>query len=656
MQNKIYIGAAYYPELWDESEVDKDIERCKALGVNVLRVGEFAWKSMEPKEGEYHFDWLLRVVDKLHAAGIATVMCTPTCTPPRWLLNKYEEVLLVRHNGKRTAVASRCHPCKTSPIMREKNRAIVTQMAKVFGKHPGVIGWQIDNEIFPYDGGCYCPLCIQAFRDRLRKQFGTVENLNKAWGMARWSLSYDSFDDVLPPRPDEWRHPSLCTAWWHFQCAQIVSYVDEQADILHAYTSAPVGTDMMSTNSLDYYAVNKKLDVVQHNHYNRAQDLPYTAMWYDFLRCVKDRPFWITETQVGWNGSEVAESGYRPVGNCYANTWLPIAKGGEMNMYWLFRAHPGGHEIGHGALYSAAGRVYRVSDEVKRASDEMQKCGDVLTNSQVKSRIALHFSNTADRHFVAAPLVKVLDGDTEKNFAYGDTLLHKVYDALRHYNVDVIDTPHTLDGYDVLLSPFVATLDENGCRERVLDWVQKGGKWIVGPLSDILDGNTVRYTHAPFSFLEDAAGVYTKYTKPMDNREFRAAWKDGAACDISVCFDAFEPQKGTENLVAYTGDEFDGLSVVTRRKVGKGEIILLGSVLSHDDLLRLIDLPPIADASRNVILTQRSGKQSAVIAVETENKEGYVILDGKYVNRIDGKTYSGKIMLQPYQVAVLQKV
>ena len=127
----LYIGAAYYPELWDAAEVDEDIRRCKSLGLNVMRVGEFAWSKMEPREGEYEFDWLISVVDKLYAAGISTVMCTPTCTPPRYLLDKYEETRSVSDRGVRSQTSWRCHPCKTSPVMREKNRAIEIGRAHV---------------------------------------------------------------------------------------------------------------------------------------------------------------------------------------------------------------------------------------------------------------------------------------------------------------------------------------------------------------------------------------------------------------------------------------------------------------------------------------------------------------------------------------------
>lgn len=641
-----YVGAAYYPEMWDESEVDKDIQRCKELGVNTLRVAEFAWGKMEPKEGEFDFGWLKNVVDKLYKNGIYTVMCTPTCTPPRWLMTKYEEARMVMNNLIRADVSSRCHPCKTSKVMREKNRIIVTEMAKTFGNHPGVIGWQIDNEIFPYSEGCYCPLCKDAFRKYLKNKFETIDKLNKAWGMVRWSLTYDSFEDIQPPYPQQWRHPSLRKNWWDFQCSQIKSYVDEQADIIHKYSKAPVGTDMMATNALSYYEVNEKLDVLQLNHYNPAKDLPNTAFWYDFLRPIKDKPFWVTETQVGWNGSDYACCGYRPMGNCYMNTWLPVAKGAEMNLYWLFRTHPNGHEIGHGALYSAAGRVHRVSEEVTKAVKDFEKCADILHDTKIKSEIAIHFSSTAVNSFHSAPLIENTD--------YYDTLNERFYAAFRHYNVDVIDTPHSLEGYKVVISPFLATVDENGLKKRITKWVQDGGTWIVGPMSDIMDAEVSKYTNAPYSFLEDFAGIYTKYQKPIANDVFTAEWADGKECKISTCFDAYEAQN-CSSLAKYTSEEFKGLSVVCEKNVGKGKVVVLGSVISKEDLRKLTGISPIKKASENIILTERFGKKCAIIALEVENKEGEIVLDGEYENILNGETLSGTVSIKPYEAMVLSK-
>lgn len=602
---------------------------------------------MEPQEGGFDFTWLMCVVQKLYENGIYTIMCTPTATPPRWLLNKYPETRTVMHDLIRSDVSSRCHTCKTSPVMREKNRIIVTKMAEEFGNMKGVIGWQIDNEIYPYNEGCFCDNCKVAFRTYLKGKYGVIENLNKKWGMARWSLNYDDFEDIQPPYPRQWKHPSLRKAWRDFQYNQVKTYVDEQAEILHKYGCKNVGTNMMQHNSMSFYKINEKLDVAQYNHYDPAERLSVTAFGYDFVRTVKDKPFWIMETQVGWNGSEYAANGYRPIGACYANTWLPFAKGAEMNLYWLFRTHPNGHELAHGALFSPAGRAYRVTEEVKKAVDDLSKCENFIANTFIRSKIAMHYSSTALNSFESAPIIEGLN--------YRETLITKYYSAFKHYNIDVVDTQHGLDGYEVLVSPFLATADENGFKKRVIEWVKNGGTWIVGPMTDIMDGNVSRYTNAPYSFVEELAGVYVKYQKPIDNGVFKAQWTNNGECAISTCYDAYECNEGTESLVKYTDCEFAPLAVITERKVGKGKVILVGSVISHGDLLRLVTLDPIAEASANVILTERTGDESGIIAVETENKFGYIVLEGEYVDLITDRKFSGKTEIKPYQVLILKK-
>ena len=374
-----------------------------------------------------------------------------------------------------------------------------------------------------------------------------------------------------------------------------------------------------------------------------SADRLYTnAFAYDFLRCVKDKPFWVTETQVGWNGSEYADNGYRPEGNCYVNTWLPFAKGAEMNLYWLFRTHPNGHELGHGALYSSAGRSYRVTEEVKRAVDDLKKCEKFLNDTKIESKIALHFSSTAAKNFKVAQLIK--------NFDYRQTIVDKYHKVLRHYNIDVIDTPHGLNNYEVIISPFLSTADENDFKARIIDWVKQGGIWIVGPMTDIMNGNVSKYADAPYGYLEELAGVYTKYQKLIDNNVFNAKWNDGETCSVGGCFDAYECEDGTKSLATYSESEFAPFSVITERTVGKGKVILAGSVISGKDLLKLVDRKPIAEASSNVVLVERSGSKRGIVVVEIENKEGYINLGENYTDLLSGKTFCGRVVVKPYQV------
>ena len=108
---KLMLGANYYPENWDASLINSDIEKMRECGFNVVRIAEFAWKKMEPAEGQFCFDWLHAVVDKLYAAGIGVIMGTPTATPPHWLLKKYPDIATLSPAGIRTSHGGRRHCC-----------------------------------------------------------------------------------------------------------------------------------------------------------------------------------------------------------------------------------------------------------------------------------------------------------------------------------------------------------------------------------------------------------------------------------------------------------------------------------------------------------------------------------------------------------------
>ena len=69
----MYFGVDYYPEHWvypydgtpehPEARWERDIELMLEAGVNVVRMGEFAWGLYEPEEGKYDFDWMRRAME-----------------------------------------------------------------------------------------------------------------------------------------------------------------------------------------------------------------------------------------------------------------------------------------------------------------------------------------------------------------------------------------------------------------------------------------------------------------------------------------------------------------------------------------------------------------------------------------------------------------
>ena len=76
------------------------------------------------------------------------------------------------------------------------------------------------------------------------------------------------------------------------------------------------------------------------------------------------------------------------------------------------------------------------------------------------------------------------------------------------------------------------------------------------------------------------------------------------------------------------------------------------AVISGEDMLRLVGVQPIFNASDNVELTKRG---EYVIAIEIENQEGMIELPETYRDILTDKIYSGKITIGAFSVMVLKK-
>src|ERR1700729_2829445 len=101
----------------------------EAANLKVVRIAEFAWSRMEPSEGHYDFDWLERAINLAAKHHIASVLGTPTATPPAWLTQKYPDTLQIDVNGKRLTHGNRAHGSPTSPRYLEFCRQIPAKRA-----------------------------------------------------------------------------------------------------------------------------------------------------------------------------------------------------------------------------------------------------------------------------------------------------------------------------------------------------------------------------------------------------------------------------------------------------------------------------------------------------------------------------------------------
>jgi beta-galactosidase len=389
------IGVCYFPEHWPDERLETDIEQMAETGIEYVRMGEFAWSRLEPEPGEYDFEWLERAVEVIGDHGMQAVLCTPTATPPKWLVDEYPEILQEEADGTTRHYGGRRHYCFNSEVFRRESRRIVRKLAEHFADDPVVAGWQTDNE-FGCHGTirCYCEDCASAFRSWLRERYGDVETLNESWGTTFWSQELDDFGQVDPPRHTAAsHHPSRLLDYYRFASDSAVDYNREQTDLLRAANDDWFVTHnfMSHFDPLDAYDLSADLDFASWDSYPtghvqvqresvtgeqlRAGDPDQIGLDHDIYRSATGEPLWVMEQQPGdinWPPCSP-----QPADGAMA-LWAhhATAHGAETVSYFRWRKCLTGQEQYHSGLLEQDGTPDAGLRDAQRAATALDELGE----------------------------------------------------------------------------------------------------------------------------------------------------------------------------------------------------------------------------------------------------------------------------------------
>ena len=235
--DKITLGTCYYPEHWDKSLWEDDLKRMLSVGIEVIRIAEFAWSKVEYREGEFNFDFFDEFLELAAKVGMKVIFCTPTATPPAWLTDKYPEVLNARQDGVLFRHGARRHYNYNSKKYLELTAIIVEKIAEHYAKHESIIGWQLDNEFNCEHWEFYSESDSLAFRVFLKNKYETLEKLNEAWGTMFWNQIYTSWDEIYVPRTTSFgnNNPHHLLDYKRFISDSVCRYAKLQSDILKKY-------------------------------------------------------------------------------------------------------------------------------------------------------------------------------------------------------------------------------------------------------------------------------------------------------------------------------------------------------------------------------------------------------------------------------------
>jgi len=521
------LGVCYYPEHWDEALWADDAQRMVALGITWVRIAEFAWSRIEPKRDDFQFAWLDKAIETLASAGLKIVMCTPTATPPKWLVDEMPDMIAVNKEGHPRGFGSRRHYDFSHQGYREQSARITRIIAERYGKHQAVAAWQTDNEYSCHDTTVsYSAAAQNGFHEWLAQKYQSPQALNRAWGSVFWSMEVNDFNEIeLPNLTVTEANPSHILDFRRFASDQVVAFNRVQTNILRELSPGrPLIHNFMGrTLDFDHFDVSEDLDIASwdsypigfleqfgrdtpwKNWYMRAGDPDFQAFHHDLYRaCGKERTlrgksptdsapqnqgrWWVMEQQPGpvnwapWNPDP------HP-GMVRLWTHEAFAHGAEVVSYFRWRQAPFAQEQFHAALNRSDNTPDRASDEIAAVVSDLAKLPSTETR---QAKVAL---------LVDYPSFWALETQPQGADFDAFQLVFRWYSMLRQLgqSVDIVHQRSNLKDYAFIAAPTLPLAHEEVC--EVLKVSQ--ARVLVGPRS----GSRTTDHHIPKNL---APGVFAE--------------------------------------------------------------------------------------------------------------------------------------------------
>jgi len=653
----VLLGAAWYPEQWPEAQWDPDLDRMEACHIHLVRVGEFAWSTMEPEEGKYDFTWLDHAIEKAARHHIVVVLGTPTAAPPAWLTGKYPETLRVDEDGRRAEHGNRQQFSFSDAKYRDFAHRIAEEMAIRYGHNPNVVGWQLDNEYANPDFGP--PAQIQ-FHTWLEKKYGTIAELNRLWTTTYWSQTYDNFNEI-PVRANE-ENPALELDWKHFVSETWKSYSQNQIDAIrpHADPRQFITTNTMGWfDGFDHYIVYSNLDIASWDDYIRepVYDPALNGATHDLNRGFKHKNFWVMETEpafVNWRKTN------NPLdrGQIREMAWQAVGHGADAVEYWQWRSALNGQEQYHGALVGPDGLPVPAFAEIQQIGAEFEKAGPALSGTTPHSPAAI--LENYDSHWAI---------DFQRHSAEFDPVeeLMSFYRPLRQMTqaVDVVAPDAPLEEYKLVEAPALNVLPQ-AVAQHLIDYVKQGGNLVLGPRSGMKDSYDALYPERQPGPLAGLLGAHVEEFYALE-KQVPVSGQIGSG-SASVWAELLSPNNAETQVVMRYGASngwLDGQPAVVTRQVGKGSITYVGAWLDDGLMgkltaswIQMSQIQPILpNVPEGVEICRRSGNGKSLVIVINHSATSQSIALGAAMKNLlsDDIGPVSQFVMSAHGVAVLEE-
>lgn len=643
----IAYGGDYNPDQWPDAVIDDDIRLMKRAHVNTVALAIFSWDKIEPREGEFTFDWLDGVIDKLGKAGIAVDLASATASAPIWLYDKHPEVLPVDQYGHIIHAGSRQSWRPTSPVFAKYALTLCRHLAEHYKNNPYVTAWHMGNEYGWNNRHDYSDDSLAAFQRWCAKKYGTIEELNRAWGTSFWSQHVNSFDEVFLPRhmgDDNMVNPPQQLDFERFGNDMLLDFYCAERDAIEEICpDKPFTTNfMVSTEqcTMDYAQWAHEVDFVSNDHYfsageSHVDELACSDALMDSLALGK--PWYVMEhstSAVQWKPLNTRKRN----GELMRDALAHVAMGADAINFFQWRQSASGAEAFHSAMVPHAGedsKIFRGVCELGETLSMLSAAG--VQGSQLRrSDTAIVFSAESEWATRSRTLPS---GELNHWYDVRDWYRAALDVGMR---ADVVPLAYDWSAYRTIVLPTVIVLSDEDTR-RIADFAAAGGTVIVGYASGLVDEHfhigLGGYPGAGDGLLRDMLGVRGEEFNILGDLDDCSSAivdnnaKDGVSsamssantagnadgCEINqdavASFgssanprtiqlsngsvtrlwqtDVTSVEPDVTVLATYQGDaaadwELDGIPAITSHTYGLGTAIYVGCDLDRRDIVRLL--------------------------------------------------------------------
>ena len=661
MKELLY-GVAYYDEYMHEERLEKDIALLKEANINVVRIAESTWSTLEPVKGQYNFYHIDRVLDAMEEAGIYVIIGTPTYAIPSWLANEDKEVLATTRRGKEI-YGRRQNMDITNPTYLFYAERIIRVLIEHVAKRKGVIGYQVDNETKHYDSaGAHIQ---ELFKAHLQETFGTVEALNKAFGLAYWSNALGSWEDL--PNVLGTINGSLGCEFEKFRREVVTKFLAWQCDLIHEYKREDqfithnfdfdwsAGWSYGVQPDVDHKAAAKALDIAGVDIYHPSQDDltgKEIAMGGDIIRSLKKANYLVLETEAQGFKEWLP---YR--GQLRLQAYSHIASGANMVAYWHWHSLHNAMETYWKGLLSHDFKPNPTYNEAKLIGKEFKALSPQLVNLKKENKVAILVSNEALTALQWFPI--------DKGLTYND-VFRWLYDSLFELNVEVdilFPDCENLEDYTLVAIPALYSASE-ALLSKIDQYVAGGGHIFTTFKSGFTNEHVKVYQEEqPYGLTKCLGITYNQFTAPKGVTLHIAGQQVAATHWMELCMPTT-----AEVLATYGHKYWQNYAALTKNSYGQGSAMYIGCHIPKDALKEVLKdycnelgITCLKEALEPSVTVRSSINEEGhkvhfylnyseeVVAQQYLHEEGINLFTGRSIQKGD------KLVLEDWDVAIIEE-